>query len=260
MHQLTTAPTEPSNCTADNVYLHNLGRDHEQQRTALMKVDDCDIRFQLDTGADVNIINSNFVRKEQVIPTKITLMMWNGSKSQPLGEATLDVCSLKDYGAHRVKFIVVQCGFSCLLVWTSLIDMNLIHINGNRVIACVRDSSDLGDLGSGSLKIDPSITPRVLPCRILIALADRVKTELSALVDKGIVAPVDEPTDWVNQMAVVEKPNGKLRICIDPQPLNVALKREHYRLPVLDDILPELRKAQVFSKLDVKHAFRVKLS
>jgi len=56
-------------------------------------------------------------------------------------------------------------------------------------------------------------------------------------------------------MAVVEKPNGKLRICIDPQPLNVALKREHYRLPVLDDILPELRKAQVFSKVDVKHAF-----
>ena len=114
----------------------------------------------------------------------------------------------------------------------------------------------MGDLGSASLKIDPSITPRVLPCpRIPIALADRVKTELSALVDNGIIAPVHEPADWVNQMAVVEKPNGKLRICIDPQTLNVALKREHYRLPVLDDILPELRKAQVFSKLDVKHAF-----
>jgi len=99
-------------------------------------------------------------------------------------------------------------------------------------VSFVRDSSDLGDLGSTSLKIDPSITPRVLPCRrIPIALADRVKTELSALVDKGIVAPVDEPTDWINQMAVVEKPIEKLRICIDPQPLNVVLKREHYRLP-----------------------------
>ena len=91
--------------------------------------------------------------------------------------------------------------------------------------------------------------------RIPIALADRVKTELSVLVDKGIIAPVDEPTDWVNQMAVVEKPNEKLRICIDPQSLNIALKREHYRLPLLDYILPELHKAQVFSKLDVKHAF-----
>jgi len=92
--------------------------------------------------------------------------------------------------------------------------MNLIHVNDNRVIACVRDSSDLG---SDSLKINPSITPRVLPCpRIPIALADRVKTELSALCDKGIVGPVDELTDWVNQMAVVENPNVKLLICIDP--------------------------------------------
>jgi len=104
-----------------------------------MKLNDCDIRFQLDTGADVNIITSKFVRKEQVIPTKITLAMWNGLKSQTLGEATWDVCSLKDYSIHRVKFIVVQRGFPCLLGWTNLIDMNLIHINDNRVIVCVRD-------------------------------------------------------------------------------------------------------------------------
>ena len=51
------------------------------------------------------------------------------------------------------------------------------------------------------------------------------------------------------------KPNGKLRICIDPQPLNAALKREHYRLPVLDDVLPELKDAKIFSKLDVKEAY-----
>jgi len=72
-----------------------------------MKVNDCDIRFQLDIGADVNIITSNFVRKEQVIPTIITLTMWRGSKSQPLGEATLDVCNLKDYSVHSVKLIMV---------------------------------------------------------------------------------------------------------------------------------------------------------
>ncbi|KAK3092083.1 hypothetical protein FSP39_025049 [Pinctada imbricata] len=56
-------------------------------------------------------------------------------------------------------------------------------------------------------------------------------------------------------MAVVHKPNGKLRICIDPQALNTALQREHYPLPVLDDILPKLQKAKIFSKLDIKEAF-----
>ena len=56
-------------------------------------------------------------------------------------------------------------------------------------------------------------------------------------------------------MAVVHKPSGKLRICIDPQPLNAALKREHYKLPVFDDVLPKLNDAKVFSKLDVREAY-----
>ena len=34
-----------------------------------------------------------------------------------------------------------------------------------------------------------------------------------------------------------------------------ALKREHFRLPVLDDILPELSNAKLFSTLDVKNAY-----
>ena len=63
-----------------------------------------------------------------------------------------------------------------------------------------------------------------------------------------------EPTEWVSQMAVVHKPNGKLRICIDPLPLNAALKRQYYRLPVLD-VLPKLQNAKIFSKLDVREAF-----
>ena len=55
-------------------------------------------------------------------------------------------------------------------------------------------------------------------------------------------------------MAVVNKKNGSLRIYIDPKPLNAALKREYFKLPTLDDILPELHNAKVFSELDVKHA------
>ena len=56
-------------------------------------------------------------------------------------------------------------------------------------------------------------------------------------------------------MVVERKSNGKLRICIDPRPLNKALKRLHYPLPVIDDILPTLRNAKVFSVLDAKNGF-----
>ena len=56
-------------------------------------------------------------------------------------------------------------------------------------------------------------------------------------------------------MAVVVKQNGSLRLCLDPQPLNQALMREHYKLTTLDDVLPSMNNAKIFSKLDVQEAF-----
>ena len=37
--------------------------------------------------------------------------------------------------------------------------------------------------------------------------------------------------------------------------LNLALKRSHYPLPIIEEILPELSKAKVFSKVDLKEGF-----
>ena len=55
-------------------------------------------------------------------------------------------------------------------------------------------------------------------------------------------------------MAVVKKSNSDLRIFIDPQPLNAALQCEHFTLSTVDDVLPKLNGAKVFTKLDVnKH-------
>ena len=38
-----------------------------------LQVNDCDVRFQLDTAEDVNTICKKFVRKEQVKPCSRTL-------------------------------------------------------------------------------------------------------------------------------------------------------------------------------------------
>ena len=51
---------------------------------------------------------------------------------------------------------------------------------------------------------------------ILIAIKSQVKAEIEHLTIRGILIPVSEPTEWVNQMAVVRKSNGQLRICLDP--------------------------------------------
>ena len=79
-----------------------------------------------------------------------------------------------------------------------------------------------------------------------------MKSELHRIVEQKMFAPVDQPTTWVNKVLVTTKKTGELGVCVDPRPLNKALKREFYQLPVLEEILPELTTAEVFSSIDLK--------
>ena len=57
-------------------------------------------------------------------------------------------------------------------------------------------------------------------------------------------------TDWVNRLVVVEKQNRKLRVCLDPRPLNKAIKCEHFHLPTAEEIFSQMSGSSYFSKLD----------
>lgn len=118
-------------------------------------------------------------------------------------------------------------------------------------------NSELGQLpGEVHLETDPSVEPVVLPPRRLPhAIKPKVKQQLHTMEQQGVIAKVVKPTKWVSQIVVGDKKNGKLRICIDPKPLNKALKRPHYQLPIIDDVLPDLAEAKFFSKLDLASAF-----
>ena len=79
--------------------------------------------------------------------------------------------------------------------------------------------------GKLHLDIDESQIPVVMPPRrVPIALKAKLKAELERLADLGVIQKVTGPTDWVSNLVIAEKPDGKLRVCIDPQHLNKALK------------------------------------
>ena len=91
--------------------------------------------------------------------------------------------------------------------------------------------------------------------RIPVSLTEKVKNELDHLSAKNVITPVQQPTDWVSNLVVTMKKSGDLRVCLDPQELNKALKREHFQLPTLDDILPNLSNAKLFSTVDIRSAY-----
>ena len=91
--------------------------------------------------------------------------------------------------------------------------------------------------------------------RVPFTIKPKLESELDRLVSLDVLAPVEEPTDWVSNLVITTKPSGDLRICLDPKQLNLALKRERYPLPVMEDVLPSLAKAKVFTKVGARNGY-----
>ena len=62
----------------------------------------------------------------------------------------------------------------------------------------------------------------------------------------GINVPVYEPTDWVNSLVVREKPNGSLRVCLDPRDLNKAIRMEPYPVSTVESVSTKLHGSTLF--------------
>ena len=111
--------------------------------------------------------------------------------------------------------------------------------------------------GEFHITLDPTVPPVIHPRRrVPESLREPLKREHDALVEQGIIAKVDEPTDWVNSLVCVTKANGTLRLCFDPKDLIHAIKRPHHCTPTLADVLPKLNGAKYFSIVDARSGYR----
>jgi len=55
----------------------------------------------------------------------------------------------------------------------------------------------------------------------------------------------------------VKKKDGSLCLCVDFRSLNHIFKKDHYPLPLISDLLDLPCKAQVYSKIDLCHAYHL---
>ena len=236
------------------------------------------VSFLLDTGASTSLLPAKCVdiSRLNLGPTKI-LEMWNGTSERSCGTASLPVINPATNKRHKIRFDVVSGDHRPVLGLADVLRLDLMKINldnFDRVLSVKQSkqttknailehyanvfADTLGTLpGEAHLSVDASVQPVVLPARTIpVSLRKPVQTELKRLQDLKVISPIEEPTDWVSQMVAVEKKNSdRVRMCIDPRPLNKALLREHYHLPTLGEILPELSKAKVFSKCDLRSGY-----
>ena len=92
----------------------------------------------------------------------------------------------------------------------------------------------LGNLGMYQITLADKYTPIVNPPRrIPHSIKEHLRQTIDKNVQTGVLVKVDQPSDWVSNLVMVEKKDGTLQMCLDPKDLNKAIKREHYSIPIM---------------------------
>ena len=110
--------------------------------------------------------------------------------------------------------------------------------------------------GAYNIRIDPSVKPETQARRkVPMESKEAIDRELDYLIEEEIITEQVEPTPWVSSVTFPRKPNGDVRVCLDPSNLNKAIIREHHKPMTVEEIAHELAGATVYTKADALKAF-----
>ena len=115
----------------------------------------------------------------------------------------------------------------------------------------------LGSLkGEYNIWIDPTVKPATHARRkVPIESNKAIDKEQDYLIEEEIITEQVEPTPWVSSVTFPMKPNGEVRVCLDPSNLNKAIIREHHKPMTVEEIAHELAGATVYTKANALKAF-----
>ena len=231
------------------------------------------IRMQIDSGADVNILDEktyNLVQHNSKLkPTKLKLYSYGSSSPlKLLGKVSLLVASKNSYDV--ADFFVTKGGINSgsLLGCATASKLGILKIvnninQNNKVDSLIKEFDDLFH-GIGKMKdlkvklhIDPSVKPVAQKHRrIPFNVREKLEKELERLERAGIIENVYTATDWVSPIVLVPKRNSsEIRMCVDMREANKAIKRTRHVIPTIDEIRHELNGSTVYSKLDLNKGF-----
>ncbi|PIK38272.1 GagPol [Apostichopus japonicus] len=216
---------------------------------------------ETETSSPVNQIYAKMMVGEN---ENEVLSMYNKTTIKPLGRTKVKLVNPRNNKKYKAEFVILDGECTPLLGSKAVQYMNLVKVQYDNIYTVQKTQSgerttetllhkykDIFE-GTGKLKgeyhldVDPNIKP-VVPQKGSCCSKDR-------LTKNEVITPVNTPTPWVSSLVTVVKAE-KMRICIDPRDLNKALRRSHYPMPTIEDVLPDLKNAKVFSVLDAKNGF-----
>lgn len=81
-----------------------------------------------------------------------------------------------------------------------------------------------------------------------------ITEEIKKLLDVGFIREVTHP-EWVANVVLVKKANGKHRICVDYTNLNKACPKDSYLLPIIDQLVDSTAYHSLYSFVDAAQGY-----
>ncbi|KAE9535927.1 hypothetical protein AGLY_007828, partial [Aphis glycines] len=237
-----TIKTESDSEDSDVVFNINKIKNVNLVKNSWMKnimIQNLTIEFKLDTGSDINIITSEIYNKlnpkPEICKINYNVEAYGGARIMCLGQTKID-CFIDGKGSCVIDFVVLK--------------------KESKTDKCIPI------LGVGlfpdeyKIQLKHNANPKIVPYhRIPLTVIDRLIDKLKNMIELGIISYMNEPIEWLNNIVIIKKPNKTLRICLDPQNLNLNIKDECFPIPTLSEIAPKLLKKKIFSVLDLKDGF-----
>ncbi|MCO5563877.1 hypothetical protein L7F22_017528 [Adiantum nelumboides] len=143
------------------------------------------------------------------------------------------------------------------------IAIDLTEEEKKRLIDTLKQYKDVFALWSyKDLKgVDPSICQHMIPLKSDAkpsrqrsytyneTFARTIKEEIDKLKEAEFIYEI-EHTDWVSQIVMVHKKNGKLRVCVNLKKVNNATIRDNYPFPIIDHVIERVAGREAYSFLD----------
>ena len=223
------------------------------------------VNFKIDTGAEANVLPMAIARRLQskILPSTAGLTSYTRHRIINVGRTLITLHSTVDKQVKdSVWFELVDGDFPPILGLSTSVELSLVKridvVNTQSILDEFADCFQGIGCFSREHKIllDPNVKPVVNRARrIPLSMEDKVKAELNKMEKNNIITKIDEPTEWVNSMVVVEKKNKDVRICLDPRELNKAIRREHHHIPTLEEIAHKFSGMNIFTIVDMKHGY-----
>ncbi|KAK3107078.1 hypothetical protein FSP39_006562 [Pinctada imbricata] len=248
----------------EDAFLGAIDTDTENGWMVDLSINGVSVRFKIDTGADVTVIPEEISRKVKGSEHKPDRILYGPTNKNLIVAKMIKVAVQYNDKTSDQEIYVVKNLKTALLGRPAIEALNLLMRveNVNTGTDVKKEHPKLFDgLGKTNweykISLKDNAKPYALssPRRVPLPLMNQVKGELERMQSLGVITKVDQPTDWCAGMVVAQKPNGKVRICVDLTKLNESVRRENYPIPSIDQELASLSGASVFTKLDANSGF-----